>query len=71
MSKPFNAKRLLLTPKTWNVLLDVTDNFYPPTITIKGKMGDGDVCAKLSSSECRHLSEFFQLQSIRIDKRKR
>lgn len=70
MAKPFNAKRILLTPKTWNVVLDVTDHHYPKAISIKGRMGESQIDVKLTANECRHLAQFFQFQANRMDQRK-
>lgn len=70
MGRPFNAKRLLLTPQTWKVLLDVKDTFYPKSITLTGRMGDGgNVDVKLTAQECRHLSKFFEFQANRLEKK--
>lgn len=68
MPKPYTTKRLLLTPQTWNVLLDVKDQFYPRAILIDGRMGSSSVSCKLTASECRHLSAFFAAQAKRLEK---
>jgi hypothetical protein len=70
MAKPFTTKRILLTPQTWNVLLDVSDLHYPRAIILKGRMGASLIEVKLTQKECKHLSEFFAMQAKRMGGKK-